>query len=133
MSRSGYSYDLDNWALIKWRGQVASAIRGKRGQAFLRELIAALDGMPEKRLIEGDLVDEDSGAVCALGALGQVKGVDLLGLDSYDHEGLGRAFGIAPQLAAEVMFINDDDYRHATPERRWQYVREWAVGKVTHR
>ena len=38
MSRSGYSDDLDNWDLIRWRGQVSSAIRGKRGQGFLREL-----------------------------------------------------------------------------------------------
>jgi hypothetical protein len=37
MSRSGYSDDLENWSLIRWRGAVASAIRGRRGQAFLRE------------------------------------------------------------------------------------------------
>lgn len=48
MSRSGYSNDGENIAM--WRGQVASAIRGKRGQAFLRELVEALDAMPEKRL-----------------------------------------------------------------------------------
>lgn len=43
MSRSGYNdYSIDNWDLIRWRGQVASAIKGKRGQAFLRELIEAL-------------------------------------------------------------------------------------------
>lgn len=58
MSRSGYSddYDGDNWDLIRWRGAVTSAIRGKRGQAFLREALAALDAMPEKQLIAGDLV-----------------------------------------------------------------------------
>lgn len=42
MSRSGYSEELDQWDLIRWRGQVASAIRGKRGQAFLRAMLAAL-------------------------------------------------------------------------------------------
>ena len=48
MSRSGYSDDIDdNWAHIMWRGRVASSIRGKRGQAMLRELLAALDAMPE--------------------------------------------------------------------------------------
>lgn len=57
MSRSGYTEDCDdNWQLIRWRGAVASAIRGKRGQAFLRELLAALDAMPEKRLIADALV-----------------------------------------------------------------------------
>ncbi|ENQ7660184.1 hypothetical protein ACEQOL_006537 [Pseudomonas aeruginosa] len=38
MSRSGYCDDLDNWSLICWRGAVSSAIKGKRGQAFLIEL-----------------------------------------------------------------------------------------------
>jgi hypothetical protein len=46
MSRSGYSDDHSEWDLIRWRGAVASAIRGKRGQAFLRELLVALDAMP---------------------------------------------------------------------------------------
>lgn len=44
MSRHGYSDDChdDILSFGQWRGQVASAIRGKRGQAFLKELIAAL-------------------------------------------------------------------------------------------
>lgn len=58
MSRSGYSEDWDgeNWTFIRWRGAVKSALRGKRGQAFLREALAALDAMPEKRLITHDLI-----------------------------------------------------------------------------
>ena len=31
MSRSGYEDGLEMWDLIRWRGAVASAIRGKRG------------------------------------------------------------------------------------------------------
>ena len=35
MSRSGYIDDMDDtWQFIKWRGQVASAIRGARGQGY---------------------------------------------------------------------------------------------------
>lgn len=124
MSRSGYSYDNENVAL--WRGQVASAIRGKRGQAMLRDLIEALDAMPVKALIEGDLVN-DSGSVCALGALGQKRGVDLDGLDTYDYAALGRTFDIAHQLAQEVMFENDEGHWKETPEQRWQRVRDWAT------
>ena len=42
MSRSGYSEDVDdNWDHIRWRGQVASAIKGKRGQRMLREMLGA--------------------------------------------------------------------------------------------
>lgn len=37
MSRSGYTDDCDDqWALIRWRGAVNSAIKGKRGQQALR-------------------------------------------------------------------------------------------------
>lgn len=130
MSRSGYMDDLDNWQMIKWRGWVASAIKGQRGQTFLRELVEALDAMPEKRLIDEDLVSEDGYEACALGVLGKAKRIDMGRLDTYDTEGLGAAFNIAHQLAAEVMFINDDEYRHATPEERWRNVREWAASKL---
>jgi hypothetical protein len=37
MSRSGYSDDYGDdepWQLIMWRGAVASAFRGRRGQPF---------------------------------------------------------------------------------------------------
>lgn len=45
MSRSGYSDDCENVAM--WRGQVASAIRGKRGQTMLRDLVLAQEVMYE--------------------------------------------------------------------------------------
>ena len=38
MNRSGYTEEGDNWSVVRWRGAVKAAIRGKRGQAFLREL-----------------------------------------------------------------------------------------------
>jgi len=49
MTRHGYVDDSeDTLAYGRWRAQVQSAIRGKRGQAFLKELAAAMDAMPEK-------------------------------------------------------------------------------------
>lgn len=52
MSRSGYYEDYEHdWYQIMWRGAVKRAIRGKRGQAFLREMLTALDALPEPRLI----------------------------------------------------------------------------------
>ena len=62
MSRSGYSEDCDGRELIMWRGAVAAAIRGKRGQRALRELVVALDAMPAKRLITDAL--EIDGEYC---------------------------------------------------------------------
>lgn len=74
MSRSGYSHDIDQWDLIRWRGAVAAAIRGKRGQAFLLEMWKAITALPEPKLIANELVEKD-GAVCAMGAVGKQRGI----------------------------------------------------------
>lgn len=135
MSRSGYSDDGDQWDLIRWRGQVASAIRGKRGQKFLRDFIAALDAMPEKRLIRDDIRD-DSGCMCSLGALGAARGLDLDSLDPYAYDEMGNTFNIASQLVQEIMYENDEGstihevdgkWVRETPELRWKRMRAWAV------
>src|ERR1700722_1111238 len=90
MSRSGYNDDCEQWALICWRGAVNSAIKGARGQAFLAELIAALDALPEKRLIATEL--EQEGAVCAIGAVGRARGVDMSKLDPDNPERVSSTF-----------------------------------------
>lgn len=126
MSRSGYNEDIDNmWDLIRYRGQVASAIKGKRGQAFLREMIAALDAMPEKRLIAHEL--RKGGEVCALGSVGVKRGIELEKLDPDDYDTLSGVFGIAHQLVQEIEFENDEvgSYKE-TPELRWQRIHNWA-------
>src|SRR5581483_3714094 len=104
MSRSGYSYDCENIAM--WRGQVASAIRGKRGQKLLADMLAALDAMPEKRLIVNQL--EADGEVCALGALGRHRGLDMSNLDPDEPNDVAAAFDIAHQLAQEIVWVNDE-------------------------
>ena len=54
MSRSGYIDDMDDrWAAIMWRGAVKSAIKGKRGKAFFKEMLAALDRAARQTLGEG--------------------------------------------------------------------------------
>lgn len=130
MSRSGYSDALDNWSMIKYRGQVASAIRGKRGQAFLRELLVALDALPEKRLVAGDLSTPE-GEVCALGAIGKARGLELPGFDPEEPEPLANAFGIAYQLVAEIEFENDEGTVGVeTREQRWQRMRDWTAAQI---
>jgi len=116
MSRSGYDEDYgddDPLALGRYRAQVASAIRGKRGQALLRELLAALDAMPDKRLVAGEL--EADGQFCALGVVGQARRMNLASIDTYDVESLAPKFNIAEQLAREIMLVNDE---HVS-ETRW--------------
>ena len=127
MSRSGYSGDINNWDLIRWRGAVASAIRGKRGQAFFKEMLAALDKMESKRLIAEDLVKD--GEVCALGAVGAARGVDMSKIDPQDHETVADTFGIPHALACEIMWINDD-WRHEPPEARYIRVRAWLESTI---
>lgn len=156
MSRSGYNDDCDGWALIRWRGAVNSAIKGERGQAFLRELAAALDAMPEKRLIADELQTAD-GEFCTIGVLGAARGIDMSKLDPDDRESVAAAFNIAPALAAEIVFENDEglypydfiDVEVCGPirpaerrvrsvcvpiqraeEQRWQRMRQWVESHI---
>lgn len=131
MSRSGYSDDYDGWGLIRWRGAVNSAIKGKRGQAFLREMLEALDALPEKRLIADDL--EAEGEVCAIGSVGRKRGVDMTRMDPEAHEHIAKTFGVAGALVQEIEFINDNDFYYGsreTPEQRFQRVRAWVVEQL---
>lgn len=161
MSRHGYTEDEgdDPLALGRWRGMVASTIRGKRGQAFLREVLAALDAIPDKRLISEELKTVD-GEFCTLGAVGAARGVDLEAIDPEDYDAVAAAFGIHPILAQEIMWENDEqvsrfDYieveicgpllpkdiwlghkRHVrvpaekAAERRWQHMRDWVEASI---
>ena len=136
MSRSGYN-ECDGWSLIKWRGQVASAIKGKRGQAFLRELVAALDALPEKRLAANSF-QVASGEVCALGSVGRARDALMSDLEpdedgEVDRDKVADRFGIAMAMAAEIMWVNDERpyyCRDETPEDRWTRVRKWAVEQI---
>ena len=165
MSRAGYCDDFeDNLELGRWRAQVRSATRGKRGQKLLRDLLGALDAMPEKRLVSDVLevsatADEKraqswvkifndpsaadryrecyvtkrpteyrEGDVCALGALGRVRGLDMGDLDPDEPDGVAAAFDIASPLAREIVYMNDD--HHETPEQRWTRMRAWVASQI---
>lgn len=132
MSRSGYSDDIDSqeeqWALIRWRGAVKSAIRGRRGQNFLREMLDAMDALPEKKLIAHEL--EGSGAVCAIGSVGWARGIDMAQIDPENSGAVAATFGISRALACEIVYENDEgwgSYRE-TPEQRFARMREWIAG-----
>ncbi len=133
MSRSGYTDECENLAL--WRGAVERAIKGKRGQAFLREMLDALDALPEKRLIAHEL-KRDDGAVCALGSVGVRRGIDMpkVSGDEWDDpvEGMGKLFGIAEAMAKEIQYVNDEqNYRPETDEQRFLRVRQWVRSQLT--
>jgi hypothetical protein len=160
MSRSGYTDDCgddDPLAMGRWRGAVNSAIRGKRGQQTLSEILAALDAMPVKALAAESLVTEE-GEFCTLGVLGAQRGIALDKLDPEDPDGVAEAFGIAPAMVREIVYMNDEqidgyEWRHVeicgpvrpnwpewgshtksvrvelndAPARRWKYMRKWVA------
>lgn len=130
MSRSGYTDDCDgdNWDWIRYRGAVRSAFRGRRGVAFLNDMVAALDALPERRLITGDL--EEGGEVCAIGAVGRARGIDMSKLDSEDYERVASVFGVATAMAREIVYTNDDHFWNATPEERFEKVRAWVRQEI---
>ncbi len=126
MSRSGYSEDCNGWDLIRWRGAVTSAMRGKRGRDLLLELRDALDAMPEKVLIAHELQDA-AGAFCTLGVIGQARGLPLKDIDPEDSDQVAKHFGIAPALAKEIVFENDEAaWYDETPQQRWTRMRNWV-------
>ena len=137
MSRSNYSYDCDHLEL--YRHAVDCALKGRRGQAFLREMAVALDAMPVKELIAGDLVRND-GAVCAIGAVCQARQLDVSHVDSESPWRVGRLVGIAESMAAEIAFENDEhgpDYSPFSPRgliesptKRWQRMRAWVAEQI---
>ena len=111
MSRSGYSTDCDGWELIMYRGQVQSALRGMRGLNFLRELKEALEALPEKKLCDYDLQRVD-GSCCAIGAVGKLRGINMVGQDPEamtESGALAGMFDIAQQMVREIEYENDDD------------------------
>lgn len=158
MSRAGYSDDCDDpLQLGRWRAAVRSALYGKRGQAFLREALAVLDAMPDKRLVAGHLVfdgwqgpwpgDEiivggdvltdrrgielPMGSVCLLGAVGRARGTPMDKIDPDDIETVAPTFGIADAMAREIVYWNDEGGdRNETPEQRWQRMRKWVAAQI---
>jgi hypothetical protein len=107
---------------------VDRTIAGRKGQAFLRDLLQALDEMPEKRLIVDAL--ESSGEVCAIGALGRSRGVKMDDLDPHEPEAVAKSFGISTMLAQEVVYENDERHYRQTPEERWIRMREWVQSHI---
>lgn len=133
MSRCGYSEDCDGAELNLWRGAVESAIRGKRGQAFLKELLEALDALPEKKLIADELITP-TGEVCAIGSVMAKRGISAKGISVEDADFIASTVGIAPALVKEIEFINDDEYQgwhqSETDEKRFERVRRWVVSQI---
>lgn len=132
MSRSGYIDDCDidsQWATICWRGAVNSAIKGKRGQAFLKEMAASMDALSEKKLVSSEL--EVEGSVCAIGSVGKSRGVDMRKIDPEDSSTVASTFGIAESMVREIVYMNDEcGPWKETEEARFQRMRKWVESQI---
>lgn len=134
MGRSGYSDDIEDMRkLICWRGAVTKAFKGGRGQAFLRDMLVALDSVADGKLISNDLVRPD-GSVCALGAVGKARGIDMSNIDPEDLESVAAKFGIARAMAAEITYENDEGgpsyWSDEKPEARFERMRKWIESQI---
>lgn len=117
-------------------GALRSAIRGKRGQRFLRDLIAALDALPSKELSAGALEDEQTGCCCAFGAVRRWRGAAAVPLwfdpmeEDLSPSHLAEPFNVSETLAWAVVAANESCFSgNAEPERRrrWEEVKRWAL------
>ena len=90
----------------------------------------ALDAMPDKKLVADSLQESATGEYCTLGAVGASRGMDMGPLELIDASGVAKAFNIAHALAAEIMYMNDDEYDYRTPELRWSHMRNWITSQI---
>ncbi len=131
MSRSGYDENIwegDNRGWL-YRGAVKSAFQGRRGQAFLKEMLATFEAMPVKELVAWEL--EKDGAVCALGAVGLSRNIDMSQLDPEDADTIAGIFGIARAMACEIVYENDEAGREKeTPADRYLRIRRWIKSEI---
>ena len=132
-------YDWEPWMEGQAAGAIRSAIRGRRGQRLLRDLIAGLNALPEPELAAGSLEDPETGCVCALGAVRLQRGPEAVPLrfdpsdPDIDWRELAEPFDISETLAHAVVAQNEYGSRRNDEQsrrRRWLSVRAWAVGNL---
>ena len=129
-------YDYEPWMEGQAAGAMQRAIRGRRGQRLLRDLIDGLDALPVPELAAGALEDPETGCVCAFGAVRLQRGADAVPLSfdptdpDIDWRYLAKPFDISETLANAVVSQNEYDSKsngEQSRRRRWQSVRAWAV------
>lgn len=127
MSRSGYSDDYEYMDL--YRNTVARAIAGKRGQEFLEKLAKTMDEMPDKVLIANELIDKN-GQCCTMGTVFKSEGIPIETVDYEDRDQVGKLMNIAPSMAAEIAYENDETFPHQNPKQRWTRMRKWVDEQI---
>lgn len=120
-------------------GALRSAVRGKRGQRFILDLVQALDALPSPELAAGALEDETTGCCCAFGAVRRFRGSEAVPLwfdpmeEDLTPDHLAEPFNVSETLAWAVVQANEDGMtgnEESTRRRRWKVVKDWAVRQL---
>ena len=122
-----------------WQANCRRSRQGKKGQASLRELEAALLAMPDKR-IHRDVLVEPSGETCAIGELMVHRKVsdgitreqaiaECAVLDPGDTLYHGVSVGL-PRMVAWSVAVENDYERNVTPEKRYADMLAWVRGNL---
>lgn len=145
--------DFQNQAFL-WEANLERSIRGRKGQAALRELEAALLALPEKRLVANETVGAD-GMVCAIMALAQHRGYqgdttlpkqpewddpdaeNSPYWDEFEYEEavegamlkIASGIGVPPMVAKAIIYENDNEYVK-TPEARYSRMLAWVQRQI---
>lgn len=149
---SRFSDDGDETGLTPemWWHNIDLAIKGKRGQKALRELLQALEAVPGHVLVRDYLADDERGVACAVGAYAAYKriatgkanswGEALHALrqqygyepDGYEMGVIGKAeTGMTTTLAQHLAYQNDEGHwRAKTPEELWQVTYDWVKSQL---
>lgn len=134
MSRTGW-YEMDDRdqdAILRMgraRGQIASATRGRRGQAFLRLALKALDNMEDKRLAAHTFGVGDGGCMCLMTSIATEtgRGSVLTDVDLEDGETvcelMAAKFDVADVLVKDLVWDNEE-IPTQDPAERWRCMRE---------
>ena len=145
MSRSSYTDDYGEdypGQLELYRANVERSMRGKAGQARLRELRDALLALPVKELHDGIFAagTPEKPAVCALGAWAlkraggdPAKAAEMAGPSPEEDTETAAALAAHgwPRLVVmDTIFMNDDVGRHETPAERYARVLAWVESQI---
>lgn len=131
MSRSGYGDNGQSDDEVEYyRDWVRQSLASNRGQAFLRELAAEMDAMPDKALIEEELIDEE-GNCCTLGVAWKARGLPPSRWDPTECDGIAQDLGIDECIVREIAYMNDGFSE--TPEQRWKRMRAWVEQRINQR
>ena len=143
-----YDYEFPNQGDL-WQANVERHLQGAQGQKILHELRDALLALPERKLINGRLADEQ-GHVCAVGALAVHRGkpVEEVAalikpderwgeIDAYDAEcrtmDLGKEIGLKEVMSITLAAKNDDVWfapTNETDEARFERVLKWVESRI---